>query len=315
MIYIKTSVKYLALLILLFVKICFCKAQVNLVQNPGFENNSACPFTLAEVDKAISWDSCRSTPDYFNLCGINSEAQVPFNAVGYQQPAQGNAYCGFITYDPNTFYREIIVGQLSLPLIISQKYYITFKVNRADSNFVVGYSTNKIGVKFSKVKQKHTLINNVAHFYSNNVIIDKTNWTKLSGSFIADSAYNYIMIGNFFDDANTTVINDGTGTFGYYYIDEVCVSTDSLFASTYVTDVRESNEESHFKIYPNPANNTIQLRCGQNQDFKIYNSYGTEINFVLETKYNEPYINCSSWQAGLYYMKIKNAYKKLIVKH
>jgi putative ABC transport system permease protein len=59
-------------------------AQVNLVVNPSFETHSLCPSnTGADVDKAIGWDTCRSSADYFHTCGTNSFSQIPKNYFGY----------------------------------------------------------------------------------------------------------------------------------------------------------------------------------------------------------------------------------------
>lgn len=295
-------------------------AQVNLVVNPSFETHTLCPSnTGADMDKAIGWDTCRSTADYFHACGTNSFSQIPKNYFGKQYPAQGDAYCGLYTHTQGNFgfYREIIVGQLSVSLTVSQKYFVSLKVNRADGQFVVGYSTNKMGVKFSKVKQSYVPINNSAHYYSNALITDTVNWTRLFGSFVADSAYKYVMIGNFFDDANTTLVNYGNGNIAYYYIDEICVSTDSAFTKNYVTvglpELNHNNENLIF--YPNPAHENFTLSNSNNHEIKIFNSYGIIIEPIIEIKNKSYNINCSHWPSGLYFVEVNSKVYKIFIKH
>lgn len=72
-------------------------------------------------------------------------------------------------------------------------------------------------------------INNQSLFHSDSILTDTVNWIKLSTSFIADSAYQYLIIGNFYDDNNTDTLSvNNIGNVGYYYIDDVCLTTDSI---------------------------------------------------------------------------------------
>ena len=47
-----------------------------------------------------------------------------------------------------------------------------------------------------------SIITNNPPVYSNTVSMDTLNWTRVFGSFVADSAYTHILLGNFFADAN-----------------------------------------------------------------------------------------------------------------
>jgi hypothetical protein len=73
-----------------------------------------------------------------------------------------------------------------------------------------------------------------AQVYGSTVVEDTLGWTVISGSFVADSAYQYVVVGNFFSDevTNWSLMDpNGTGYLAYYYIDEVCVSADPLYCS------------------------------------------------------------------------------------
>ncbi len=201
----------------------------NIVPNPSFEDYSFCPNYSGQVYKAIGWSSYGNSPDYFNLCSSSILVSVPNNSFGNQCATTGNGYCGFYSYVPFNNYREFIGIQLTSQLCIGEKYYISFKINVAD-NF--NCATNKLGVLFSTIHYNDTIIapiNNFAHFFIDSIIIDSINWTNISGSFVADSAYQYIIIGNFFDNLNTdSILFSGNFCNSYYFVDNICVSIDSL---------------------------------------------------------------------------------------
>jgi hypothetical protein len=44
---------------------------------------------------------------------------------------------------------------------------------------------------------------NQAALYSSTIINDTTNWVNSTGAFIADSSYQYVILGNFFKDNQT----------------------------------------------------------------------------------------------------------------
>jgi hypothetical protein len=293
------------------------KAQTNLVINPSFETYTACPNGLAEIYKAASWDIYNGSPDYFNPCASNPTAQVPSNGFGYQMPINGNSYAGLITYGNSGLIREIMGVPLTTQLSVSQKYFVSFMTVRGNTdNFNVGYSSNKIGVKFTKTSTVYTMsISNSAHYYSNVIITDTLNWVRVAGSFVADSAYKNIMIGNFFDDSNTTITNQSSGTFAYYFIDDVCVSTDSIFAYNYSTSVQEKQKTEKVRVNPNPANEQIIIETLFNSKLTVYNSSGEEVNFSYKAIDKGYSIKVSDWEDGLYLIKMNNTIRKIIINH
>lgn len=279
--------------------------QVNLVPNPSFEEYSNCPTGPGQIFFAQGWLTFRESPDYFNSCvSIASYFSVPNNGSGYQQAASGNAYAGIICYNNSIMSREIIANILTDSLSIGQKYFISFKVSKADDSATAAYSINKLGVKFSTVTQTNASIDNIAMVYTNNVVLDNVNWTTVSGSFIADSAYQYLMIGNFFDDANTTVINNGSGFRAYYYIDDVCLSTDSLFCDN--VSVEENNLEHQFTFYSNPENQFVTVQNNLNVPFRltVFNALGQKLYNEQSFSSNNLQLDVSSYHTGLLFLKI-----------
>jgi hypothetical protein len=264
---------------------------------------------------ATNWNNYLGTCDYFNTCATNPDGHVPKNFAGHQNAYNGNAYGSILTYEESGGnWREVIGVQLLNPLIVSQKYFVSFRLSRADDIFLTGYSTNKMGAKLS-VNYNQAIIDNNPKCYTSTVISDTLNWTKVVGSFIADSAYQHLMIGNFFDDASTTILHDGTGSAAYYFIDDVCLTTDSVFAADYGTSIDEYDFEKLIEIYPNPANNYIKIKSNNLQQLKILNSVGQYVQFVLDVKDQESIINCSLWPNGIYLLGTKNRKYRILVNH
>jgi hypothetical protein len=300
--------KKLLLSILIFLTVQ-AVGQVNLVVNPSFEQYTSCPTSVGDIYKAVGWDTFNDSPDFFHACFPN----VPNNGYGYQSAAQGGAYAGLITYWDGGLYREIIGDSLSIALIPLQKYYLSFKVSCADGA-PVGYNTNNIGARFTTVKTSTVSINNNATINYNLVISDTMNWLRVSGSFIADSAYKDLLIGNFFDDLNTTVTNPSTGIYAYYFVDEVCLATDSMFCANYVTSVNEISDSKTTSLFPNPADNFISIQTNSTSSISIYNSLGQNV-FYRPNGSGFVTINIEDWNAGFYFVNISNTTYKLIIHH
>jgi hypothetical protein len=291
-------------------------AQVNLVMNPSFEEFTICPDGQNQINKAKYWDSCRSSPDYFNACSTSPEVRLPTNDCGHQIPANGNAFSGICTYNSGTQnYREYIVGTLSSSLQVGQKYFVSIKVNRADSNILMGYSTNKLGCRFSKIKLTNVPITNTSNVVWNNIITDTVAWTQMFSSFISDSTYKFILLGNFFDDSNINKINHGNGTLAYYFIDEICVSLDSAYTANYITNVISNNldYEASIKIYLDCISREIVITGNRTGEIvSIYDSSGI-IWFNDKTTSSHIKIPYERFHSGLYVVKIGTIRKKILI--
>jgi hypothetical protein len=303
--------------------------QTNLVFNPSFETHTLCPTSQSQIVKAVGWSDFSTSPDYFNACGTGG-AGVPGNVWGYQFASTGNAYAGFIAYADSNWYfgREIIAGTLLAPLTVSQKYYVSFMVSRGTNSIGVGHSTNKIGVKLTKTNSytltpafnATLLANNTAHYYDNTVITDTTNWIKIKGSFIADSAYTYIMIGNFFKNGNTTITTESSGPYAYYFVDDVCLSTDSAFAFNYITGIETDQMNNEIRTFPNPVSDHLMVDLPdhiQNCDLHIINLFGQVV--MTSSVRHHSKINVSNFTDGLYYIRILSDNRiyldKIVIRH
>lgn len=305
-------------------------SQQNLVPNPSFEIYDTCPNTSGQINYAVNWSSYANSPDYFNVCADTSSLfSIPYSGFGYQYPHTGNAYCGFYAYGNPTphDYREILGVTLITPLMIGTKYYISFFVNLsygylAHQNFFpTRTKANKIGVRFSTIP--HSIynpapVNNFAHIYTDSIITDTLNWVIIKGEFTADSAYRYLSVGNFFDDAHTDTLMFPTnfGSLGaYYFVDDVCVSTDSSYSLNWWTGITAFKNEDNLIVYPNPSCGRIFINIMgvHKQSITIRDIYGRELS-ESEIHITNNYIDFTN--SGIYFITINNSnstYTKKII--
>jgi hypothetical protein len=278
-----------------------------------------CPFGSNQLNACKHWLNFGNSPDYFNAC---TPLGLPNSNPGFQYAHTGNAYAGAIFFrrvnlasGPN--YREPIGVELINPLLIGIKYYVSFFAVNAEVNFG-SIASDKLGVNFYTYAFDsccHPPLTNTAKVYTDSIITDTLNWVKVSGSFIADSAYQYLCISNFFNDNNTDTLSTSPfPTQAYYYIDDVCVTTDSLFNETWTGIHYQIKDELIIKIYPNPSNSLFSVESPiPIENYSIYNLQGQLIN---EAKVNTPFffdINLSNKAKGIYLLRIES--KKGISNH
>jgi hypothetical protein len=329
------EVKKLLLLFLIFLfqfSTFTLKAQ-NLVINPSFEQYDTCPTIFSEIMYAIGWASFREDPEYFNSCdtcysctgGREYSVSVPYNYM-YRTAASGSAYCGISPFaGKSTNFREYVGGQLSSPLIIGKKYFVSFQTCLCLSPINgLNYATNHLGAMFSTIDFSSNYafhpspITNNPPIHEDSLITDTTYWTRVFGSFIADSAYKYIIIGNFYDDMHTDTIKLSAPGYdtanSYYYVDDVCVSTDSLYSLHYVWTgfdeiTKDSLSESLFKIYPNPAHDFVTIENlrpdNENYNVSIFNILGQELYHTDQIKIAKININLVQFKSELLFINIK----------
>jgi hypothetical protein len=263
----------------------------NLVPNPSFEEFTDCPADPITPALASNWSPLRGTPDYFNSCDETGLVSVPFNeGWGYQPALSGNGYGGLIgiSYNNN---REILGTQLSETLVIGTDYYVEFYWSRT---FGGGFHANcdcansHLGALFTNQDydniENPIEYGNFAHIFDPTLHADSANWVKVSGWFTADSAYSHLAIGNFFDlELNDTAYYNGSPNEillkTYYYIENVCVSTDPDFCDLAVS-AEDMDTESGITIYPNPTTGIFTLKGLYSKSrITVVNFQGMEVPF------------------------------------
>lgn len=272
-----------------------CYSQTNLVNNGSFESYSNCPTAFSQIEYANGWkrsymwntNTSNWHVEYFNSCNSGNWVGMPVNGWGNQQAFDGNGYIAQAPTCPLTQanYRENVYTMLSTPLVIGNTYRVSYRVSLGDE---CKYATNNICAKFGT--DTVFAIDNSAVCVSG-FITDKINWTLVTNTFTADSAYSYLCIGNFFDDANTMYVqsypssNNNNGT---YYIDSVQVY------QVGENGMIDPLAQLRISLSPNPANDHIVisgLKEGLSGALELFDMEGKLIaSWQLEPSDQQPII-------------------------
>lgn len=228
-----------ALLIILYLPIRIISQ--NLVPNPDFETYKSCPTNIGQTYRLYNWyPPTGGSTDYYNVCNntLNGEVGVPIHLTGNRPARSGAGYIGLFlghwpSFHPNKdSYREYITTKLKEPLKIGKTYCVSFytaihkrSIYAVDQASVLFHTDSIITDWFYYETINRTpQINNAP----GNILKDTVNWMHISQTFIADSAYNYLTIGNFKTYNNTqaqTIRNyePSDSYLSYYYIEDVSV--------------------------------------------------------------------------------------------
>lgn len=304
--------------------------QFNFVQNPSFEDSIFCPdLPSPNITSAKYWAAYRGTPDYLHSCANSGPFYpngqpifgVPLNIGGYQNAFHGEAYAGFYTWCCiyGSHQREFLGTILSTFLTVGTTYYFSCYISNGDS-VESNSSTNNIGVKLSTIPYNGTpgfvmATTNFSHLKMDSIVSEKNSWVKFSGSIVADSAYRFLAIGNFYDDYSTLIDStQGVSTpLAYYYVDAVCLSTDSMYCQNW-TSTKSPEKNDLVTFYPNPAidqfiiENEIEGRTLTILDFRgrLLKSYSIRPGSNT--------ISISDLDSGIYLLVIDNrTARKLVV--
>ncbi|MEO5570223.1 MAG: T9SS type A sorting domain-containing protein [Bacteroidia bacterium] len=280
-----------------------CEGQ-NLVPNGDFEQYVGCPTNSGQIDSALFWINPSvnfpgGSPDYYNACSAGMG--TPNNYWGYQPTHSGNAYCGIVIWELGFMYREYVETSLVSTLQSNECYHFEMYINLGNNSWE--NNSDDIGVYFSD-----TLIDGFTNYLPlpylpqiENVsgnFPDTVNWTLVSGNYVAHGGENYLIIGNFKNDSNTTIV--GTGGFGIVYllIDDVSLSL--------CTDIKEENQNSAIIIYPNPITDKLSIRIN-NKELSEIILYDITSRKLLQQKFtNSVTLNTEQLAKGIYLYEVRN---------
>ncbi len=294
----------------------------NLVNNPGFEINKGNPNTINELRLATGWSNCNSsygatndygTPSLLSMSGTRP-GQLPGDG-GTLYPHSGKCIMSEVLYDgEKANYRQYSSTFLTSSLVPGQYYTVSFYTCTGFANQGSYYISNNLGILFSvdSVSQPggEYVINRTPQINMTNVV-SPSGWEQYSFNFMADSAYNYITIGNFYDDASTALVDtfiSGTAPYASYVFDDFSV-TEKCDSSSGIN--RFSLTHPSISFYPNPVSdyatfNLENISTNNNPlTFTLYNCLGQQVITISNIDEPKFVFNRGSLSAGLYFYQFR----------
>jgi len=310
-----------------FVAFIRCEAQ-NLVPNPGFEETDSCTFGLG-LGALHHWYSAYFTPDHLQSCQPYGTGNgLPLNIFTFQYPFDGNSCAGIFTYDASSGqeWREWLMVPLLDAMVPGQTYYCSFRANAAFGGSEVNptnrLASNNLGMLFTTYDRPwnwgdpYPAALNEAHILKPNILSDTVNWTLVSGSFVADSAYTYLMIGNFFSNVLTDTIHFAPDVpewamYSYALVDAVCVSPEPKGC-----ELGQGVEELAGAVpyvYPNPAKDVLVIGNGAGSDAVVLDMLGRRV-WSGRLGHDRFAVDVGNWARGAYVLQLYDARGARVVK-
>lgn len=202
----------------------------NLVPNNSFESYSACPGAYSQLTRATGWTLVTNhtgTSDYYNTCGVS-----PVNTTtafwGPQVPNTGNGYIGVLAWHSSLpSGREYAQTQLTSPLTAGQNYTVSLMASLGEiCNYACALQIYFSAAPYVMSPAGSTAITAVTPQVAfATVATNKTGWTNLTYTYTATGGEQYLILGNFRNDATTVLVPVAAGSNNqtYYYIDDVVV--------------------------------------------------------------------------------------------
>jgi hypothetical protein len=294
----------------------------NLVPNPGFEEYSTCQADEFGVNGPLNWFRTNGTPDYLQGCLPYGDFQsLPMNFFTYQEPFEGSSCAGMATYYQNgaTEYREWIMVPLTAPLVVGQTYYGSFRANAAfggtEINPQIWLANDKVGMRFTTMPMPQWNVGdpllmppNHAHVMYPQILSDTVGWTLVSGSFVADSAYQYVMIGQFFSNAVTDTLHFSPQGVPWYWlpraytlVDAVCVSPtpDGCDLGQSAGEVQPTGPV----LFPNPARDQVVVAQRGGTEAQVIDAMG-RLLWQGRIRSDRWVLDVGSWARGAYMLRM-----------
>ncbi|MBS1546722.1 MAG: hypothetical protein JST38_20060 [Bacteroidetes bacterium] len=225
------------------------------------------------------------------------------------------------TYHQNDVdeYREWIMAPLLEPLVSGQTYYCSFRANAAFGGNAeypqIWLANDKVGMLFTMQDRPWNWGDpyppppNHAHIAYPQILADTVGWTLVSGSFVADSAYQYVMLGQFFSNALTDTLHfaDPNSVFpwypcGYTLIDAVCVSPDPDGCER--SQGIGSQSVKSPVLFPNPARDQLMVDYRDGAEAQVLDGSGRLVWQGRITGSNWA-LHVGSWMRGAYALRMR----------
>ncbi|TNE62695.1 MAG: OmpA family protein [Bacteroidetes bacterium] len=205
----------------------------NIVPNPGFERFASPPvgwsYKGAFFGQVVRYwfSATTASPDVYGP-GVKVPQDWAEKGFGDQQAHGGKSMAGLTLYgctNGKPHCREYVEIQLAEPLVPGQTYLVEFWTTHLKRSLQI----DKLGVYFSEKRvqrQADELIAAKPQFSPAALVkAPGGKWIRQSGHFLATTEAEYLLIGNFFEDADTETLAYRSDCFNYayYYIDDIVV--------------------------------------------------------------------------------------------
>lgn len=255
---IAAKMKILLLSLSAFTVCFFAEAQV---PNGGFEDMTALPSTTGQWSLAEFWFNANSNlanPDLFHTNG-GMGGDLPETPIALVDPFEGSAVMGIVaTGVKGTDFREYLSVPLEEPLVIGQKYTVSFHYCNGYITQVsqAGLGTSDFGVAFtsSPPQQSGTSPMSLNPQFKHQGPLFSREWDNITFSFVADQAHEYMTIGVFGDDTDKDIVvfDNSNPQLAYYFLDDFSIM------EVETSDIVASNDNPRFEDHseeqtPEPA--------------------------------------------------------------
>lgn len=246
----------------------------NLVLNPGFEDFECKRWYNSSIELCNDWSSPNlNSPDYFtNSCpGYIVASVFPNKWWGYQLPASGNAFAGFIAYRPeedseySSSSVEYLQGTLAENLTAGINYTFQFDISLAECSVL---SLKTLGVFFSDKKTDTRKLNmlTLEPYFLLQVTNDTSKWITLSHKFTARGNEKYFIVGCFKNEAKIKINKASPSKEitmprkdAYYYVDDFELFSEQMQSVSIKNEdpeeslANDKNEQEHFLVELKPT--------------------------------------------------------------
>jgi hypothetical protein len=211
------------------------------VVNGGFEQLTKVPYTFDQLGLAEGWTNITlGLSEVYDSTAAPKTVGLPVNEYGMIRPSEGAHCAGFFAWkddkrrnwdggneDPFmpgwSAYSEYIMTALSEPLKAGETYTFSMDVALAENS---DRAVSSIGVYCSPVPLRYEhrrFLSEKAQVAGDKVIAERSQWTRITGSFEADGGERFLVVGVFpyvgFETAS--LVQGADNQFAYYYLDGV----------------------------------------------------------------------------------------------
>jgi gliding motility-associated-like protein len=200
-------------------------AQENLILNGELDGGSNANFFGME-----NWERFEGTPDAYTPANNWGSETTTNNST----PHSGTGFIGFYQYgywggQMDWYEREYIMAETNYPLEAGKVYQMEYWVKPVSVDIVgISYAIDQIGALFTAevpIHDEQNIFPQVPQVDNGGTILnDLSQWTQVSGCFVAEGGERYVTMGNFQRDEETTTLplpGAMQPSLAYYLLDAV----------------------------------------------------------------------------------------------